>query len=298
MKWFIGNSVSRPTWVWMLAAAVVTTGACGDDNGVEVLVDGDGDGDGSGVVVEGTPFLDEVYETLGQNNVQYGSADGATLKLDVFQPKGDPEGLRPAIVWVHGGGLTEGGKGQMTAYARGFAKRGYVGVTVSYRLSAGEFDYRNLEDPVAERARRDAQHDVQAAVRWLRANASTLRVDPNKIVVGGYSAGGTTALRVVFRPNDAGDSGNPGHSSAVAAGVIIAGSPLDITQSGSAVPLLFIHGDADKKAPYKNTQAACAAMPACLLVTVPKADHALLSTSQDLIIRETAIFLRSRVLGQ
>jgi dipeptidyl aminopeptidase/acylaminoacyl peptidase len=283
----------------MLAAAVAMTGACGDDDGVGVVVDDDGDvgGGGGGGVVEGTPFLDEVYEFLVQKNVEFGSA-GDPLTLDLYQPKGDPEGSRPAIVWVHGGGLTEGGKGQMTAFARGFAKRGYVSVTVSYRLADGDFDYRNLEDPVAEKARRDAQHDVQAAVRWLRANASMLRVDPDKIAVGGYSAGGTTALRVVFRPNDPGDSGNPGHSSAVAAGVIIAGSPLDITQSGSTLPLLFIHGDADKKAPFAASQAACAAMPGCKLVTVPKGDHALLGSSQDLIISETAEFLRARVLGR
>jgi pimeloyl-ACP methyl ester carboxylesterase len=80
--------------------------------------------------------------------------------------------------------------------------------------------------------------------------------------------------------------------------VIIAGSPLDITQSGSTLPLLFIHGDADKKAPHKDVQAACAAMPGCSLVTVPKGDHGLLGTSQDLILKEAAIFLRAKVVGR
>jgi acetyl esterase/lipase len=274
----------------LLAAAVLTTGACGDGDELVALD-----------VVEGEPFLDEVFHFSVQNNVQFGRAVGAegtmqALRLDVFQPQDDPEGLRPAVVWLHGGGLTHGGRGEMTDYARRFAQRGYVAVTIDYRLFPLEFDYRNLNDPVAEVARLAAQHDAQAAVRWLRANAPDLRVDPGKIVVGGYSSGGTTALAVAFRPDDPGESGNPGHSSAVAGAVIISGSPLNITRSGSTMPILLVHGDKDRKAPHKDAQEACAAMPGCQLITIPDADHSLLSTAQDRIIAEAAAFLKARLV--
>jgi len=63
---------------------------------------------------------------------------------------------------------------------RRLAERGYVAVTVSYRL-APKFPF-----PAAV-------HDVKTAVRWLRAHAETYQVDPDRIGVTGGSAGGHLA---------------------------------------------------------------------------------------------------------
>ena len=52
-----------------------------------------------------------------------------------------------------------------------------------------------------------AEHDAQAAVRWVRANAASLRVDPNRIAVGGGSAGAITAVNVAQRSEDPGSVG-------------------------------------------------------------------------------------------
>ena len=64
-----------------------------------------------------------------------------------------------------------------------------------------------------EAAAVQAQHDAQAAVRWLRAHAADLGVDPSRIAIGGGSAGADVALLVGAHSEDPGTSGTPGQSS-------------------------------------------------------------------------------------
>ena len=56
------------------------------------------------------------------------------LKLDIFRPLGDTATSRPAVVWMHGGFFTGGDKSNMWDQARAVAERGYVGVSLQYRL--------------------------------------------------------------------------------------------------------------------------------------------------------------------
>ncbi len=128
------------------------------------------------------------------------------LELDLYRPKGH-EGLLPAIVCIHGGGWFQGDRKSMTNLAQALAARGFVAVTVSYRLS-GEAKF-----PAAI-------HDCKAAVRWLRANAEKYGVDREKIGVTGLSAGGHLAALMATSGGVAeleGEGGNAERSSAVQA---------------------------------------------------------------------------------
>jgi acetyl esterase/lipase len=88
--------------------------------------------------------------------------------------------------------------------------------------------------------------DARAAVRWLRRNATSYRIDENKIAIGGGSAGAFTALHVAYASGE-GDSGNPGYSSRVAAVIDLWGGLLDITDmTHGEPPLMVIHGTADR----------------------------------------------------
>ena len=100
----------------------------------------------------------------------------ARWKLDLFRPAKASDRLRPAIVFVHGGGWVSGDKRSalFLEQAIAFAKLGYVCVTVNYRL-----------DP----ARRPCVEDVKCAVRWLRAHAKDYQIDPRRIGGYGNSAG-------------------------------------------------------------------------------------------------------------
>jgi para-nitrobenzyl esterase len=253
--------------------------------------------------VDTVSYLDEVYHFAVQNDVAYGSAPGEngltqTLLLDVFQPTDDTQPLRPALIWLHGGSFQEGNKGEMTVFARRFAQRGFVTASVNYRLRANAvFDYTDPTDSLGEAVKADAQHDVQAAVRWLRANASDLRINPAYIYVAGYSAGGTTALRVAAWPGDFGTSGNPGNSSSVAAVVSIAGHLDPAILQAITGPMLLIQGDMDTKTPVASVQAACSAVSRCQLVAVAGAAHDLITPEREKIITETASFLNRQVTG-
>ena len=187
-------------------------------------------------------------------NVAYGSAVNAagqtqTLVLDVYRPTGDTISSRPAIVWVHGGGFSGGNKSspEIVDEATTFARKGFVSVSISYRLRSGCVP----PSGACIQAMQDAQHDAQAAVRFLRANASTYGVDANRIAISGTSAGAITALHVAYNPNDPGTSGNPGHSSTVRAAVSLSGAKiLGTINTGEPASLLF-HGTSDGLVPYQ-----------------------------------------------
>lgn len=108
-------------------------------------------------------------------------ADGASAKqkVDVYLPKKrNSESLLPVVALIHGGGWVNGDRLGYAAQAIQLARTGdYAAVTVGYRLTGG--------------AAWPAQvHDCKAAIRWIRAHAGELRLDPEKIAVWGSSAGG------------------------------------------------------------------------------------------------------------
>lgn len=175
----------------------------------------------------------------------------AKLRLDLYQPAGDDLPRRSAIVWIHGGGFYQGSKSDapMSTLARDFARRGYVTVSIDYRLERTSIADLNLRQPIL-----DAMHDARAAVRWLRAHADDYRIDPSKIAIGGGSAGAFTSLMVAYGSGE-GDSGNPGYSSAVGAVVDFWGGlpGVEAMKKGDP-PLLIIHGTADATVSFRYAE--------------------------------------------
>ena len=242
----------------------------------------------------GTRYLDEVLPELKiTSDLQYGQAVGHTgamenLLLDVIEPKGDKAPIRAAVVWVHGGYFVEGSKTvpwYKTAREQ-FARAGYVTFSINYRLDptlpygASEAVTQNRVDELVA-ATFNAQHDAQAAIRWVRANAAKYRIDPEKIAIAGHSAGGITAHMVAFNDHDPGSSGNPGYSSRVAAAVSSAGGSLPAQMTRVDMlepPLLVSHGLADDVVPYPAEVPSCALTLAmgnvCEQVLDPDAKHA------------------------
>ncbi len=92
------------------------------------------------------------------------------------------EGCRPAMVFFFGGGWTGGTVEQFLPQAEHFASRGIVTVRADYRVKG-----RHGTTPT------DAVHDARAALRWVRAHAGQLGVDPRRVIGAGGSAGGHLA---------------------------------------------------------------------------------------------------------
>jgi dipeptidyl aminopeptidase/acylaminoacyl peptidase len=197
-------------------------------------------------------FSDPAVKTA---DVTYGTApniDGstATLKADVFRPPGDTVTSRPLIVWVHGGGFRAGSKTspEIVDEASTFARKGYVTVSIDYRLSAGCA-------PITSECVQgifNSVEDAKTAVRFFKANATTYGIDPTRVAIGGSSAGAIIAMGVGYGVQQ---SGTPNPASKVQAavslsgGVIFTGS-IDANDS----PALLFHGDADTIVPYATSQ--------------------------------------------
>lgn len=106
-----------------------------------------------------------------------------TLRLHVFEPpQNDTGSLRPAIVFFFGGGWVGGHPKQFYPHADYFASRGMVAIAAEYRI-------KNKHDTTPF----ESVADGKSAIRWVRANAERLNIDPEKIVAAGGSAGGHVA---------------------------------------------------------------------------------------------------------
>jgi dipeptidyl aminopeptidase/acylaminoacyl peptidase len=214
-------------------------------------------------------YRDAVFTDVAKtSDIQYGQAPDANnnpvdLKLDLYQPTGDSETKRPALIWVHGGSFSGGDKTNVVPVdvANTFAKMGYVVVSINYRLLGSGC----VANPSAcTVAALEAQHDAQAAVRWLRANASTYKIDPTRIGIGGESAGAITATLVGLHSDDAGTSGNPGFDSTVKGFVSVSGGvPQGLFAGQGDAPGILFHGTADQTVnPQWSVQAATAMLKA------------------------------------
>jgi len=110
-------------------------------------------------------FLDIPYATISE-----------AQKLDIYLPD-DGDRPFPVILYIHGGGFMAGDKRQYVQSALKGLKRGYAVVSINYRLSGESIWPAQI-------------HDCKAAVRWIKANAGEYKLNPNKIVAWGGSAGG------------------------------------------------------------------------------------------------------------
>ncbi|OAQ37914.1 hypothetical protein A5893_16210 [Pedobacter psychrophilus] len=105
------------------------------------------------------------------------------LNLDITYPKKEKKGGYPVVILLFGGGWKSGDKSMCNPQARFFAEKGYVAVSVEYRLSP-EAKY-----PAAVL-------DVKEAIRWIRSHTKEYNIDPYHIAVLGRSAGGQLAALV------------------------------------------------------------------------------------------------------
>ncbi len=106
------------------------------------------------------------------------------LELHLFQPADlKPGESRPAILFIHGGGWSNGQPSAMAMHCVHYANQGLVTATIRYRLLGN----RTAASPA------DCLADAKSAMRYLRAHASELGIDPQRIAAGGGSAGGHLA---------------------------------------------------------------------------------------------------------
>jgi acetyl esterase/lipase len=253
-------------------------------------------------------FVWDENEIVIQRNLKYGASfnneTGQVMDLlfDAYlPPESDKRALRPAAVLVHGGGFRGGDQesdGQ-PAFAMQLVRRGIVAISINYRQMANKFNMSITEFPQLA-----ATEDARAAVRLVRKVAKDYRIDTDRIMMEGDSAGAVTSLYLGYakEAQNEGHSGNPGYPSNVRLAVSVSGELKDQAYCGQISPypagcavdgtfdhtedvgsfkgqpaLFMIHGTDDYTVPYVNAKAvfdrATAAKIPASMVTIKGARH-------------------------
>lgn len=113
----------------------------------------------------------------------YHAAPQGDVLAHVFQPEKSSASPRPAVVFFHGGFWDTPMPTQFVPHCLHFASRGAVAVAAETRTTS-----RHGTGPV------EAIEDARELIRWLRQNAETLNLDPQRITVGGAAGGAFLAL--------------------------------------------------------------------------------------------------------
>jgi acetyl esterase/lipase len=209
-----------------------------------------------------------------RDGVVYGTAEvgapapgQADLVMDLYEPPGPAEGARPVVVLVHGGGFTMQSRKDagIVRIARGLAEEGVVVASIDYRLlgqqpvasarvrplEAGLSGYPTATGMVT------AVDDTLTAIDYLRAHASELGIDMDRLGLAGSSAGAITVDHVAYVLDDYGIAAPKIRFVDSLCGGIFATQPgpagtAAVDQVDAGEPALFAeHGDADTTLPVK-----------------------------------------------
>ncbi|MHC4285022.1 MAG: alpha/beta hydrolase fold domain-containing protein [Planctomycetota bacterium] len=229
-----------------------------------------------------------VYKTIGE----------VELKLHIFKPpERDAKELSPAIVFFFGGGWVGGTPKQFYHQCEHFASLGMVAISAEYRVKN-----RHGTTPF------ECVADGKSAIRWVRANAARLGVNPNKIVAGGGSAGGHVAACTGVikgldeKHEDPNISSKPNALMLFNPAVDLVGlskrkrsdrglgnrvkeiSPLQHVKKG-APPCIIFHGTADRTVPFESVERFSTAMKksgnVCRLVPFEGKGHGFFNYGRD-----------------
>jgi len=113
------------------------------------------------------------------------------LYLNVWTAAATAKERRPVMVWIHGGGLTNGMSWQNLSYGTKLAPEGVVLVTIAYRLGAlGFLAHPELTRESGKGSGNYGFFDVVAALKWVQANIAQFGGDPSRVTIFGSSSGG------------------------------------------------------------------------------------------------------------
>ena len=146
-----------------------------------------------------------VCDRFGAMSLQKNDRPGQSedcLYLNVWTARERSSEKRPVMVWIHGGGFTQGSGHQPGYDGTQLAKRGVVLVTFNYRLGAlGFMTHPSLskESPHGSSGNYAILDQIEA-LKWVRDNISNFGGDPNNVTIFGESAGGTSVYLLTATP--------------------------------------------------------------------------------------------------
>jgi|DEB19_MinimDraft_2_1074335.scaffolds.fasta_scaffold00915_3 para-nitrobenzyl esterase len=232
--------------------------------------------------VQAQRYKEKIFTSVSVDSVVYGSANTFSnapqdLKMNIYQPVNDTVTNRPLLVLAHGGSFVGGSRyaADVVYLCNEFAKRGYVCVSIQYRLGVDINEIlldQTQAGPQFANAVWRGTLDGRAAIRFLRANANTYKISTGQVYLGGVSAGGVLGLHEAFLdlPSEVGaanpkfdtvsiggiegTSGTPGQSWRVKGVISLCGAIGDVSwmNNNKNVSIFSVHGTNDATVPYKT----------------------------------------------
>lgn len=175
-----------------------------------------------------------------------------TLQLDLFLPTA-PAGLKPLLIYVHGGGFSGGSRDEPLhrAFCEHYARKGWITATISYNLTMKDRSF-GCDQAVQNKIEtfRQGGENVNQATAFLLAHQRDFNIDSQRIVLAGSSAGAESVLQAAYW-KDTQKALLPKQFRY--AGVIsMAGALLDVNwiSEASVIPMAMFHGTCDPLVPY------------------------------------------------
>lgn len=230
-------------------------------------------------------------------SVVYKTGTNFSRELRIFEPADHkPTDKRPCFLAIHGGGWVAGTPDVMYCVADHFAKQGWLGVSMQYRVQRADRGTTVF----------DAVRDARSAVRYLRSHAAELGIDPDRIVAGGRSAGGHLAISTALF-DSVNEAGEDTSISCVPNAVICYSAVLDTSEQGyghdtigerwqdlsplhhvraGLPPTLVLHGIRDTITPVTGAKAFAEAMTKagnkCELILNDRGNHSYMMRTEPL----------------
>ena len=163
-------------------------------------------------------------------DVLFAMREGKELQARIYRPTGEPGAPLAALVDVHGGAWSRGDRTTGAHHGRALAASGLLVVSLDFRQGS-------------EHKHPAASADVAAGIRYVRAHAGRLGVDPRRIGLVGSSSGGQLALLGAVKPGAPEHAGTP---------IVLHGGSLDATAGDESVAfVLALYPVADPLARYR-----------------------------------------------
>ena len=187
----------------------------------------------------------------------YKTLHGEQLAFDFYKANGS--GVKPTIVFVHGGSFMYGNKNlpYVAPYANKWVNEGFNFVAINYRLTLkGKTFHCNCASEIKIRTFEHAVYDIRAITRYLIDENERYNIDTSQIILSGNSAGAEAVLHTAYWNNETHNIGKALLSSSFkyAAVLAYAGALVDtnLITKENIIPTAVFHGTCDKYVPYKT----------------------------------------------
>lgn len=127
-----------------------------------------------------------VTQSFTTDDIEYLRIGDRPLLLRLFRPLG--AGPFPLVVILHGGAWNNGDMTRCQSQGEGWAEAGLAVASLDFRHAADRYPSSLI--------------DINYAIRWLKAHAADLRIDPERVGLSGQSSGGHLAMLAAMRPGD------------------------------------------------------------------------------------------------